>query len=625
MPRTLRARSSQGASSAAGAAPPRSRSSPTRSSPAARAASSPPTTTRSPTLARSLRSHGMSSGTWSRHTGDTDSYDVVGLGFNYRLDEPRSALLLSRLPRLEHEIERRRELTRALPREARPRSRTSLVPYEDADVERSSCYVMAILVDDDGRRDAVRRRLLERSRRPDVGLLPGRAPARGLPRPLRRAAPPAHRARRAHRDHAPALRPPRRARAGPRRRRPRRGARGMSWTSRSPTSSSRESDRQAVAECLEGGWLTMGPRTRRFEAALGRAGRVRRTPWTVSSGTAALHLACRALELGPGDEVVVPALTFIATANAARYTGAEPVLCDVESPERPNLDADAVERCLSPRTRAVIAVHLAATPSTSARCASSARRAGSRSSRMPPRRSARRSSPDGRPAPSAASGASRSSPRSSSASARAVPSSPPTRSSPRGCARCAPTRMTSGTWDRHTGHAASYDVIDVGYNYRLDEPRAALGMARLTRLSDDIESPPRRRPPLPRGACRHARPDAHVDRRGRRAQLALRVPGAVRQRQHAPARARRAREPRHPDDPLPRAAHAERARAAAPPRAPCRRPRRPPTGTSRCRSRPTRTTTPPTRWRRPCATRSVRADRAAAAARISSNSAIACS
>src|SRR5829696_4131685 len=47
--------------------------------------------------------------------------------------------------------------------------------------------------------------------------------------------------------------------------------------------------------------------------------------------------------------------------------------------------------------------------------------------------------------------------------------------------------MTSGTWDRHTGHAASYDVIDVGYNYRLDEPRAALGMARLPRLRDDIE------------------------------------------------------------------------------------------------------------------------------------------
>ncbi len=60
---------------------------------------------------RSRRSHAMTSGTWDRHSGRTDTYDVVGLGFNYRLDEPRSALLLSRLERLEAEIERRRELT----------------------------------------------------------------------------------------------------------------------------------------------------------------------------------------------------------------------------------------------------------------------------------------------------------------------------------------------------------------------------------------------------------------------------------------------------------------------------------------------------------------------------------
>ena len=109
-------------------------------------------------LARSLRSHAMSSGTWSRETRQTNSYDVVGLGFNYRLDEPRSALLLSRLARLEPEIERRRELTRAYREKLAGVPRVQ-VPYEDADVAGSSCYVMPIVVDDDGRRDAVRRRL----------------------------------------------------------------------------------------------------------------------------------------------------------------------------------------------------------------------------------------------------------------------------------------------------------------------------------------------------------------------------------------------------------------------------------------------------------------------------------
>jgi dTDP-4-amino-4,6-dideoxygalactose transaminase len=103
-------------------------------------------------LAGSLRSHGMS------QTGETDSHDVVGLGFNYRLDEPRSALLLSRLARLGPEIERRRELTRAY-RGKLAGMRHVLLPYDDADVGRSSCYVMPMLVDDDGRRDAVRLRL----------------------------------------------------------------------------------------------------------------------------------------------------------------------------------------------------------------------------------------------------------------------------------------------------------------------------------------------------------------------------------------------------------------------------------------------------------------------------------
>ena len=107
-------------------------------------------------LARSLRSQAMTSGTWSRETRETDSYDVVGLGYNYRLDEPRSALLLSRLARLEPEIERRRELTRAYRAQAGRTCPHVLVPYDDASVERSSCYVMPILVDDDGRRDAVR-------------------------------------------------------------------------------------------------------------------------------------------------------------------------------------------------------------------------------------------------------------------------------------------------------------------------------------------------------------------------------------------------------------------------------------------------------------------------------------
>jgi dTDP-4-amino-4,6-dideoxygalactose transaminase len=112
-------------------------------------------------LARSLRSQGMTSGSWSSFTGKTDSYDAVGLGFNYRLDEPRAALLLSRLRRLGSDVTRRRNLTRAYRAKLAAIDGLS-VPYGDDAVGHSTCYVMPLVVDDAARRDGVRRHLRER-------------------------------------------------------------------------------------------------------------------------------------------------------------------------------------------------------------------------------------------------------------------------------------------------------------------------------------------------------------------------------------------------------------------------------------------------------------------------------
>jgi dTDP-4-amino-4,6-dideoxygalactose transaminase len=112
-------------------------------------------------LARRLRSQGMSSGSWSRFTGETDSYDVNGLGFNYRIDEPRAALLLSRLSRLERDVQRRRELTHAYRAKLKDVDGVG-VPYTDQGVEHSTCYVMPVVVDDEDRRDDVRRHMKQR-------------------------------------------------------------------------------------------------------------------------------------------------------------------------------------------------------------------------------------------------------------------------------------------------------------------------------------------------------------------------------------------------------------------------------------------------------------------------------
>jgi perosamine synthetase len=116
----------------------------------------------------------------------------------------------------------------------------------------------------------------------------------------------------------------------------------------------------AVAEVLESGMLTMGDKVAELEQAVARACGVDHAA-AVSSGTAALHLAVLALGIGEGDEVLVPAYTFPATANVVALAGARPVLVDVD-PETMNLDPGKVYDAVTPRTRAVLAVHLFGRP-----------------------------------------------------------------------------------------------------------------------------------------------------------------------------------------------------------------------------------------------------------------------
>jgi dTDP-4-amino-4,6-dideoxygalactose transaminase len=247
-----------------------------------------------------------------------------------------------------------------------------------------------------------------------------------------------------------------------------------------------EQDVQAVMECLESGWLTMGPRTQAFERAL--ADYVG-TPHavTVSSGTAALHLACLAAGIGPGDEVIVPAFTFVASAAAVRYTGAEPVFCDIRGPQGFNIDpADAAAR-ITPRTKAIIAVHFCGYPADllalRALCdkhsliliEDCAQAIG-----------ATFDDTGARVGTVGELGAF----SFFSKKQLCVGEGGMVSSADEGMAdRVRLLRshaMTSSTWDRHRGHDPAYDVVDIGFNYRLDEPRAALGLSRLERLEDDI-------------------------------------------------------------------------------------------------------------------------------------------
>jgi len=117
---------------------------------------------------------------------------------------------------------------------------------------------------------------------------------------------------------------------------------------------------EAAAAAVASGWIAQGPRVEEFERAFSRLISCNEAV-AVSSGTASLHLAMVLLGLGPGDEVVVPSLSFIATANAARYVGATPVFADVDLKSQ-NLTAESIEEMLSPATRAVIVVDQVGVP-----------------------------------------------------------------------------------------------------------------------------------------------------------------------------------------------------------------------------------------------------------------------
>lgn len=112
----------------------------------------------------------------------------------------------------------------------------------------------------------------------------------------------------------------------------------------------------AVAECLRSGWMTTGPKTAQFEKEFGEYLGGDLHVISVNSATSGLHLALEALGIGPNDEVIVPTMTFTATAEVVRYLGAHPVLVDID-PVTMNIDIDAVKAAVTSRTKAIMPVH----------------------------------------------------------------------------------------------------------------------------------------------------------------------------------------------------------------------------------------------------------------------------
>ena len=237
-------------------------------------------------------------------------------------------------------------------------------------------------------------------------------------------------------------------------------------------------EKEALSAVIDSNWLTMGDRVTGFERAFADLhGAVDAV--AVSSCTAGLHLCLAALDVGAGDEVLVPSLTFVATANAVLYTGATPVFVDIENQSLPHIALEDARAKCSSRTKAVIVMHYGGYLVDLFAWRSFADEHGllliEDAAHAPAVGEVGRWSDAS--AFSFFANKNMSTAEGGMVLAREKPILDRVR-------RMRSHGMTTGTLDRHRGHAYSYDVTTLGYNYRMDELRAAVGSAQLKRLPE---------------------------------------------------------------------------------------------------------------------------------------------
>ena len=236
-----------------------------------------------------------------------------------------------------------------------------------------------------------------------------------------------------------------------------------------------------VAAVLQRRWLTMGDEVAAFEAEFAEYVGTKHAV-AVSNGTAALHLAFCALGITGGDEVIQPAINFVAAANMAVAVGAKPVFGDIVAAGDPTLDPGHIEQLITPRTQAVVVMHyggwLCRMTEIQKLCSAHGLKVIEDACHAVGARC-----PDGRMAgnlgdiacfsffsnKNLAVGEGGMIVTGSDELARKI-------------RRLRSHGMTALTWDRHRGHATGYDVEEHGFNYRLDEIRAALGRVQLSKL-----------------------------------------------------------------------------------------------------------------------------------------------
>ncbi len=239
-------------------------------------------------------------------------------------------------------------------------------------------------------------------------------------------------------------------------------------------------EEEAVLRVVRSRWLSMGEETQCFEAEFAEFIGAKHT-LAVTNATAALHLACIAANINPGDEVIVPSLTFVATANAVRYVGGVPIFADIESEDWLTISPTSIEKCISEKTRAIIVVHYAGYACDMPAIMEIAKKhnliviedsAHTIGSELNGKKLGTwghigcYSFFSNKNMTTGEGGMLATNDDDLAGRLKVLRSH----------------GMTSLSWDRHKGHAWTYDVVDLGYNYRIDEIRSAIGRVQLKKV-----------------------------------------------------------------------------------------------------------------------------------------------
>lgn len=245
-----------------------------------------------------------------------------------------------------------------------------------------------------------------------------------------------------------------------------------------------EEEIEAITNTIRSNWISTGPKCQEFEELFSSLLEIKYAV-TLTNCTCALHLACIVLGIKEGDEVICPSLTFAATVNCIRYVGATPVFCDIKSSEHINIDANQIELLITPKTKAIVVVHMAGFPADMDAIMTIAKKHNLKviEDACHGPLSEYKGKKLGTIGDVGCFSFFSNKNISTGEGGMLVTNNEVL------ATRVKSLRshgMTTMSYQRFKGHATAYDILEVGYNYRMDDLRASIGVVQLRHLKEDL-------------------------------------------------------------------------------------------------------------------------------------------